>query len=280
MAQPRLSVRKVREILRLHHEQALPARQIAAGVGCALSTVQECLRRAAAAGVGWPLPAQWDEASLESRLYPPAMPVVDYPLPDFARIQAELAKKGVTRWLLWSEYKAAHLDGLQYTAFCNHYRRWLSRQSAVLRQAHAPGDKLFVDYAGPTVGIVDRRTGEVRPAQIFVAVLGCSNYTFAEATWTQAVPDWLGSHVRALAFIEGIPAAIGRNTGPASPESAAPRATPARPRPVPAAVRPCPRAPPGSPGPHPATPPPAQTPIPPSASGAVRARSITADAAN
>ncbi len=95
MAQPRLSVRKVREILRLHHEQALPARQIAAGVGCALSTVQECLRRAAAAGVGWPLPAQWDEAGLESRLYPPAMPAVDYPLPDFARIQAELAQKGV-----------------------------------------------------------------------------------------------------------------------------------------------------------------------------------------
>ena len=100
MAQARLSVRKVREILRLHHEQALPARQIAAGVGCALSTVQECLRRAAAAGVGWPLPAPWNEAALQTRLYPPTRPVADYPLPDFAKVHAELARKGVTRWLL------------------------------------------------------------------------------------------------------------------------------------------------------------------------------------
>jgi transposase len=134
--------------------------------------------------------------------------VADYPLPDFAAVHVELARKGVTRWLLWSEYKATHPDGLQYTAFCNHYRRWRLQQSAVLRQVHAPGDKLFVDYAGQTVDIIDRHTGEVRHAQIFVAVLGCSNYTFAEATWTQTLPDWLGSHVRALQFFDGTPAAI------------------------------------------------------------------------
>ncbi|MGH7071973.1 MAG: IS21 family transposase [Acetobacteraceae bacterium] len=208
MAQQRLSVRKVREILRLHHEQALSARRIAAGVGCALSTVQECLRRATAAGIGWPLPAQMDEAALLARLYPPPTSRADYPLPDWAELHAELARKGVTRFLLWQEYKATHPEGLQYTAFCNHYRRWLATQSAVLRQAHAPGDKLFVDYAGPTVAVLDRHTGEERQAQIFVAVLGCSNYTFAEATWTQALPDWLGSHVRALEFFGGAPAAI------------------------------------------------------------------------
>jgi len=203
MAQQRLSMRKIREILRLHHAQVLPARQIAAVVGCALSTVQECLRRASAAGIRWPLPTELDEAALQARLYPAPTPVADYPLPDFAAVHVELARKGVTRWLLWSEYKATHPDGLQYTAFCNHYRRWRLQQSAVLRQVHAPGDKLFVDYAGQTVDIIDRHTGELRAAQIFVAVLGCSNYTFAEATWTQTLPDWLGSHVRALQFLTG-----------------------------------------------------------------------------
>lgn len=104
--------------------------------------------------------------------------------------------------------KAAHPQGWQYSVFCEQYRRWLATQDAVLRQAHAPGEKLFVDYAGQTVPVVDRHTGEARPAQIFVAVLGCSNYTFAEASWTQALPDWLGSHVRALEFIGSVPAAM------------------------------------------------------------------------
>lgn len=121
MAQARLSMRKIREILRLHHEQALPARQIAASVGCALSTVQECLRRAATAGIGWPLPTALDEAALQARLYPAPKPRAEYPRPDFSAVHAELARKGVTRWLLWQEYKAAHPQGLQYTAFCNHY---------------------------------------------------------------------------------------------------------------------------------------------------------------
>lgn len=208
MAQPRLSMRKIREILRLRFEADLSRRQIAVSVGCSRAAVADCLTRAAAAGLAWPLPAGLNEAALQARLYPPPMPRADYPLPDFAAVHAELARKGVTRWLLWSEYKAAHPDGLQYTAFCNQYRRWLAGQSAVLRQVHAPGDKLFVDYAGQTIGIVDRGTGEVRHAQIFVAVLGCSNYTFAEATWTQTLPDWLGSHVRALEFFGGVPGAI------------------------------------------------------------------------
>jgi len=208
MAQQRLSMRTIRDVLRLRFEAKLSRRQIAVSVGCSRAAVAECLRRAAQAGIGWPLSAELDEAALQARLYPPPPPIADYPLPDFTTVHTELTRKGVTRWLLWQEYKATHPDGLQYTAFCNHYRRWRSTQSVVLRQAHAPGDKLFVDYAGPTVGIVDRHTGEVRQAQIFVAVLGCSNYTFAEATWTQALPDWLGSHVRALNFIGGCCAAI------------------------------------------------------------------------
>ncbi|MCL4851095.1 MAG: IS21 family transposase, partial [Bryobacteraceae bacterium] len=116
--------------------------------------------------------------------------------------------RGVTRLLLWEEYKAVHADGWQYSVFCDQYRRWRARQELVLRQEHAPGDKLFVDYAGQTVPITDRLTGECRPAQVFVAVLGCSNLSYAEATWTQALPDWLGSHVRALQAIGGVPRAI------------------------------------------------------------------------
>lgn len=208
MAQMRLSMRKVREILRLHYEQGLRPRQIATSAGVALSTVQGCLKRAAAAGLHWPLAPELDEAALQARLYPPPNPRPAPALPDWAALQAELARPGVTRFLLWTEYKAAYPEGLQYTAFCNHYRRWLATQDVVLRQVHAPGAKLFVDYAGQTVPVVDRHTGAVREAQIFVAVLGCSNYMFAEATWTQALPDWLGSHVRALEFFGGVPAAI------------------------------------------------------------------------
>lgn len=129
-------------------------------------------------------------------------------LPDFAHVHQELKRAGVTRDLLWREYLAAHPQGLKYTAFCNHYRRWLARQSVVLRQEHVPGDKLFVDYAGQTVPIVDRHSGEARAAQVFVAVLGASNYTYVEATWTQKLPDWLGSHVRALGYFGGAPRAV------------------------------------------------------------------------
>ncbi len=208
MAQARLSMRKIREILRLRYEAQLSCRQIARSIGCSRKAVAECLQRAAAAGLNWPLPSELDEAALEARLYPSPVPRHDIVLPDFAGLHAELARPGVTRFLLWTEYKAAHPEGLQYTAFCNHYRRWLATQDVVLRQAHAPGDKLFVDYAGQTVAVVDRHTGALREAEIFVAVLGCSNYTFAEATWTQALPDWLGSHVRALEFIGSMPRAI------------------------------------------------------------------------
>lgn len=201
-------MRKIREVLRLKFEAQLKDGQIAQSVGCARSTVQECLRRVAAAGLGWPLPDGLDEQALHDRLYPRDVPRSAVPLPDFAQIHRELSRPGVTRLLLWQEYKAAHPEGWQYSVFCEQYRRWLGTQDAVLRQHHGPGEKCFVDYAGQTVGVIDRTTGEVRTAQIFVAVLGASSYTFAEATWTQQLPDWLGSHVRALAFFGGLPRAI------------------------------------------------------------------------
>jgi transposase len=207
MAQTRLPVRKIREVLRLK-AAGLSDRQIALSIGSARSTVQECVRRASAAGLSWPLANGLDESSLHARLYHRAVPLSRRPTPDFAALHAELARPGVTRVLLWQEYKAAHPDGWQYSVFCDRYQRWLAGQERVLRQHHAPGEKLFVDYAGQTVPITDRYSGEERAAQIFVAVLGCSNYTYAEATFSQQLPDWLGAHVRALAYIGGVPRAI------------------------------------------------------------------------
>lgn len=207
MAQARLPVRKISEVLRLK-AAGLSDRKIAAAIGSARSTVQECLRRAREAGLVWPLAEELDENTLQARLYRREVPLSQRPLPDFSSVHTELARPGVTRWLLWQEYKAAHAEGWQYSVFCEQYRRWLATQDPVLRQSHAPGDKLFVDYAGQTVPVTDRYSGEQRAAQIFVAVLGCSNYTFAEATFSQQLPDWLGSQVRMLAYFGGVPAAI------------------------------------------------------------------------
>lgn len=202
-------MRKIREILRLKLAAGLSARQIAASLGHALSTIQECLRRAAQASVGWPLPADLDDERLEALLYPLKPRVEELVLPDFAHVQRELSRPGVTRMLLWHEYKAQHPEGLQYTAFCIQYRKFLNRTAEpVMRFEHRAGEKCFVDYAGQTAEVIDRYSGEIRCAQIFVAVLGCSNYIYAEASWSQTLPDWLGAHVRALEFYGGAPAAF------------------------------------------------------------------------
>lgn len=207
MAQARLPVRKIREVLRLK-AAGLSDRQIARSIGSARSTVQACLKRAGEVGLAWREAEALDEESLQARLYQCSVPRSSRPEPDFAHIHAELDRPGVTRLLLWQEYKAAQPDGWQYSVFCDRYRRWLLTQDPVLRRNHVPGEKLFVDYAGQTVPVTDRYTGEIREAQIFVAVLGCSNYTYAEASFTQKLSDWLGAHVRALEYIGGVPAAI------------------------------------------------------------------------
>jgi transposase len=120
-------------------------------------------------------------------------------------VHRELLRPGVTLQLLWEEYKERHPQGYQYTWFCQHYRDWSQRIDVVMRQHHRAGETLFVDYAGQTVPIIDRHSGEARPAQIFVAVLGASNYTYAEASWSQQIEDWLLSHSRALEFFGGVP---------------------------------------------------------------------------
>jgi len=209
MAARRLSMRKVREVLRLKYEFGLGNRRIGQACSLGRTTVSEYLSRAAAAGLGWPLPEGLDDSQLERLLFPqPPPPHLLRPLPDWPSVHEDLKGKGVTLSLLWEEYKAQHPQGYQYSQFCDLYRQWRGKLGLWMRQTHKAGEKLFVDYAGQTVEVVDASSGEARQAQIFVAVLGASSYTFAEATWTQSLPDWIGSHVRAFEFLGGVPEVV------------------------------------------------------------------------
>ena len=209
MAAERLSMRKIREVLRLRALGQSPG-AIAQSLQVGQNTVRRYAGRAEAAGLGWPLPPDVGDEALEALLFPPPRAAgTARPVPDWAEVQRELRRRGVTLQLLWLEYKAVHPDaGYQYTQFCEHYRRWRDRLDPVLRQEHRAAEKVFVDYAGQTVPVVDPATGEMREAQIFVGVLGASNFTFVEATWTQALPDWIGSHVRMFAYMGGVPDAV------------------------------------------------------------------------
>ena len=198
-------MRKIKEVLRLSaagHSQ----RQIAECCAIGRATVGEYLQRASAAGLSWPLPDGLDEARLERRLYPPppSLPASERGLPDWAHVHCDLNRTGVTLYLLWEEYRVGHPHGYRYSWFCQHYRAWTGKVDVVMRQHHRAGEKLFVDYAGQTQDVIDRATGEVHQAQIFVAVLGASNYTYAEATWTQSLSDWIGSHQRTFRYLGGV----------------------------------------------------------------------------
>ena len=191
-------MRKIKEVLRLKFEACLSHERIAAAVGVSKGAVTKYVQRALAAGLGWPLAPERDDAALEALLFPhsPAL-VATYAPPDFALIHQELKRKGVTLQLLWEEYSAAHPGGAyRYSQFCVHYHRFRDSLKRSMRQVHRAGDKLFIDYSGHTVAIIAVETGEIRRAEIFVAVLGASSYVYAEATWTQQLPDWIDSHVR------------------------------------------------------------------------------------
>jgi transposase len=204
-------MRQIKEVLRLHHEAHLSERQIAHGCRVSRSTVQRYLDRAAAANLSWPLPDSLDDTQLERLLFPPPPGNAETQdrqtgkaQPDFVKIHQELkANKSVTLQLLWQEFIEEHPDGAHYSWFCQQYRDWARHLDVVLRQDHRAGEKTFVDHAGDTISVIDPSTGQIRPAYVFVAVLGASNYTFAEATWTRGLPDWIGSHTRALAFFDG-----------------------------------------------------------------------------
>lgn len=207
MAKDRLTMRKFKEVLRLKYEHNLTNRNIAKSCGISHVTVGKYLQLAKDADIGWPLPDDLDEAQLEQRLYEkqgePAsqktvMPPMDY-------LFKELKKKHVTLQLLWFEYKQSHPDGYQYSYFCELYKDWKKQLDVSLRQEHLAGEKMFIDYAGQTVPIYNPHNGKVDfDAQIFVATLGASNYSYAEATASQTLPDWIRSHIRTFEFFGGV----------------------------------------------------------------------------
>ena len=207
----RLPMRKIRDVLRLT-AAGMSSRKIAASLVVGATTVVDCLQRARAAGVNWPLLDDLSDEALEARLFPASTALAKItarrPQPHWPTIHCELRRPGVTLQLVWEEHRAAHPEGYGYSRFCELYRAWEGRLSPTMRQTHLAGEKLFVDYAGTTLEVIDGATGEVMTAQLFIAALGASNYTYAEATWTQGLADWIGSHTRAFAFFDGVSAMV------------------------------------------------------------------------
>jgi transposase len=200
-------MRKLKEVLRLH-SLGLSQHQIARGCSISQSTVHEYLSAAQVAGVHWPLPQDWGEPQIERALFPkrPAPAVWrKHAEPDWTQIDQELrTHKDLTLQLVWQEQREANPDGYGYSRFCDLYRRWLKKFDLVLRQEHRAGEKMFVDYAGATIPIHDPQSGAVHDSAVFVAVLGASSYTFAEATSGQDLRNWIGSHMRAFEFFGGV----------------------------------------------------------------------------
>jgi transposase len=200
-------MRLVREVLRLTFA-GTSKREVARRTGMAASTVRATIARFKSLGLIWPLPETITDSDLEAKIYKSAgkkqghRRIIE---PDWASLHREMKRKHVTLSILWDEYIAGHPEGYRYSRFCELYRSWEDKISVTMRQAHLGGDKLFVDYAGDTASVViDRLTGEIRKAQIFVAVLGASSFTYAEATWTQSLADWIGAHTRAFEAIGGV----------------------------------------------------------------------------
>jgi transposase len=201
-------MRTIREILRQRWALGRPHRAVAASVGRSVGAIHATERRATAAGLTWAQVEPMAEAALEALLYPSAAATaVPRPAPDCAYLHIERRKPGVTLQLLHVEYLERHPDGYRYTQFCEYYRQWLRRRRLSMRQVHRAGEKGFVDYAGKTPCLTDPVTGDRTPVELFVYALGASSYTYAEATLTQQLPDWIASHTRAFAFFGGAPGA-------------------------------------------------------------------------
>ncbi len=209
MPAQRKPMRKIKDVLRLKFEARLSHAQIATACTLSKGAVSKYVRLASTAGLAWPLPPEMGEAELEALLFPRPAAGTRYALPEGAYIHQELKRKGVTLQLLWEEYREQHPgQAYRYTQFCHHYEQFRDSLKRSMRQIHRAGEKLFIDYCGQNVAIIQASSGEIRSAEIFVAVLGASQYTYAEATWTQTLPDWIGSHVRTFEFMDSVPALL------------------------------------------------------------------------
>jgi len=204
-------MRKLREVLRLRLHAKLSMRQIRDSLRLSLGAIQKVVSKADELGLDWGAIEQLNDQQLASQFYPESdtRSSTQFQQPDWVDLYRELKKKGVTKHLLWEEYTQQYPNRCySYPQYCMLYQDWSKKQKRSMRQTHKAGEKLFVDYAGQTMPIVCNSTGEIKTAQIFVAVLGASNYTFCEATWSQKLPDWINSHVRAFNFIGGVPAIV------------------------------------------------------------------------
>jgi len=211
MANERLPMRKIRDVLRLT-AQNLSQRKIALSLQIGRATVSEYIIKAKMAKLSWPLPDDLSDQQLEDLLFPSSDDEQKKPLPDWKIIRKEHSKPGVTLALLWEEYRQEctkeHQNGYSYSQFCELYRSWRGRLSTSMRQVHVAGEKMFADYSGQLIPIIDPVTTQIREAELFIAAMGASNFTFAEATWTQKMPDWTSSHVRAFEYFGGVPALL------------------------------------------------------------------------
>lgn len=207
MTAERLSMRTIREVLRLKWEKKLSNKQIANSCNIARSTIRDYLERAKRTGLNWPLPPDLDDGRLEALLYPstPEESPGNRGLPAMEYIRKELTRKSVTLRLLWLEYRQANSDGYQYSQFCERYHQWSDKLDVSLRQTHRAGEKLFVDYAGQTIPVTDPSSGQISEARLFVAALGASSYTFAWAAFSEDLPSWIEANVRAFHFFGGVP---------------------------------------------------------------------------
>jgi transposase len=196
-------MRKIREVLRLKHELGLSHRAVAKACSVGLGTVTLYLQRAAELGLGWPLPAELGDAALEAKLFPREVTTRSRAAPECAKIHQELKRVGVTLRLLWEEYYDVHSEGYRYSQYCEIYRRWAKKLKPSMRQVHRAGEKTFIDFSGKRPHFVDRRTGEKVPVELFVAVLGASSFTYAEATESQELPCWVGAHTRMAEYFGG-----------------------------------------------------------------------------
>jgi len=204
MGAERLLMRQIREILQLKHERGLSYRAIARSCGVGVGTVSEYLGRAERAGLSWPLPAELDDAALEARLFTTPARARDRVAPDCAWIHRELKRVGVTLYLLWEEYRQVHAQGYGYSQYCELYRRWAKKLKPSMRQQHRAGEKTFIDFSGKQPRLIDRKTGEEIPVELFVAALGASCYTYAEAIETQKLHDWISAHTRMAEYFGGV----------------------------------------------------------------------------
>jgi len=210
MAQRILTVRKIKEIIRMKWVLGLSDRRVAASLNIAHSTVGEYLKRAESTGLDWEQVQILEETELKARLFPSKqLGTKKRPEPDWGEIAKELMQKGVTRMLLWQEYLAEYPDGYSYSQFCERFRRWAGEQKApVMRKPKKVGEEVEVDYAGMTMPVIDPQSREITQAEIFVGVLGASGLIYAEAHESQALPNWIRAHVRMFKFFGGVPKII------------------------------------------------------------------------